>query len=61
MDPIIQQMMQCKPPIRNDVFARWVEHLVKVVQPQLDRLEGVDAAVMGARTTTWKKNGEVKA
>jgi hypothetical protein len=43
MDPVIDEMLRARHPIRPDVFKRWCAHLRDVVQPQLDELDSLKA------------------
>lgn len=43
MDPIIDEILRVRLPIRPDVLRRWQTHLRDVVQPQLTELDELKA------------------
>lgn len=54
MDPIFEEMARARE-VQPRALRRWVEHLVNVIQPQLDELAEIKAAAQAAAESGPRK------
>jgi hypothetical protein len=43
MDPILDEILRCRLPIRPDVLRRWQQHIREVLGPELQELAELKA------------------
>lgn len=59
MDPIFEEMARARE-VQPRALRRWVEHLVTVIQPQLDELAALKAAAQQAADEPAPRKGAVR-